>query len=113
MSKGLGRIQRRILDALKYEADNPKGTVTQIPTALLTVLVFMDDEKLAEYRTFDRDIQFMTIALRRVDPWKRNTVSRACRRLWQDGHIEAFTAKGSTATWWALPQAKNPRRKPN
>jgi hypothetical protein len=103
MSKGLGRIQRRILDVLRLEA----GHV--IPTSLLTVYVFMDDKNLAEFRAMDRDVQFLALGSRRVDPWKRNIGSRACNRLWRDGRIQVYDVKG--LAWWALPQAEKPKRK--
>jgi hypothetical protein len=104
MSRGLGKIQRRILDVLQLEAG--QGAV---PTSLLTVFVFMDDKDLAEYRAMGREIQLMTLVLRRVDPWKRNTVSRACNQLWRNGLIQAFDT--ANAALWALPQSKKPKRK--
>jgi hypothetical protein len=70
----------------------------------------MDDENLAKFRSFDRDIQILSLATRRVDQWKRNTVSRACNRLWREGHIHAYDIKGTA--WWeiATESKKRPRR---
>jgi hypothetical protein len=105
MSKGLGRIQQRILDVLRFEAGKP------IPTPLLTVFVFMDDKNLAEFRAMGREIQFLSLLRRPVPHSKRNGVSRACNRLWQDGHIEGYVLKrGIQTRWWAIP-AEKPQRK--
>jgi hypothetical protein len=103
MSRGLGRIQRRILDVLRLEAGKP------IATTLLTIFVFMDDENLAKFRSFDRDIQYLSLSTRRVDQWKRNTVSRACNRLWREGRIQAYDIKGTA--WWEITPEKLQRKK--
>jgi hypothetical protein len=98
MSRGLGRVQRRILDLLKHEA-NP------IPTSLLAAMVFTTDETLAKVRTFDKEIQMLTLrATGGVKPKQRNAVSRACHSLWHDRQISAYTVDGNNWTWWGLPQ---------
>src|SRR5262245_60484285 len=102
MSRGLGRIQRRILDVLKHEAK-------PIPTSLLAIMVFMNDDDLAAFRNYDKEIQFMTLGMRAVAPKYRNAVSRACHKLWYDCQVSKHEATRST--WWSLPQPEKPRRK--
>lgn len=105
MSRGYGRIQRRILEILTRQQGRKLST-----TALAFLVSASDSERpeLEKMRPKDLHIHggMTLLGPRLVTNGCRNAVSRACHRLWQEGKIDSYRAttrgdyKGSTV--WAI-----------
>jgi hypothetical protein len=96
MSKGHGRIQRRVIEILDYEAGKT------LPTSVLAAMVYMSDGELDEFRKLgDREIMFLTIGMDPPKTWQRNAVSRACNQLGRRGKIACYKMKGDNSALWA------------
>jgi hypothetical protein len=95
MSRGLGRVQRRIIEVLQGDQG--------MPTMLLAAMVYMDETDLAEFQKFDRDIQLMTCGMRPPANDQRTAVRRACTQLWRAGRIIAYDLKPNFTVWAIKP----------